>query len=171
MKTPSVRRTVFNGNFRSGLMQRKLNIQTSLLLALIRTLANVTYPTVRIPKMYMLWVGSLTRKLKGTVWRVRIVEIDVHAIERVNKVSSLIRTPKLQYQVCILQRFLCYRGEKYSKLSNRDAKRGSRKCAHSRHVYAVEIGNTVTYLIRTAKGQYQVCALQNCLCYRDRKYS
>jgi len=32
--------------------QRKLNIQTSLLLALIRTLANVTNPTVRIPKMY-----------------------------------------------------------------------------------------------------------------------
>ena len=55
MKTLSVRRTVFGGNFSSGLMQRKqLNIQTSLLLALIRTLANVKNPTVRIPKVYML---------------------------------------------------------------------------------------------------------------------
>ena len=54
MKTLSVRRTVFGGNFRSGLMQRKLNIQTSLLLALIRTLANVKNLTVRIPKVYML---------------------------------------------------------------------------------------------------------------------
>ena len=98
-----------------------------------------------------------------------IVEIDVYVMEIVNKVSSLIRTPKLQYQVSILQKILCYRGEKYSKLSNRDAKRDSRKCAHSRYVYAVEIGNTVTSLIRTPKGQYQVCALQKCLCYY-RKY-
>ena len=33
------------------------------------------------------------------------------------------------------------------------------------------IGNTVRSLIRTPKGQYQVCALQRYLCYSDRKYS
>ena len=180
MRTLSVRR-IWWKSIRSGVMQGKLNIQTSLLLALIRTLANATLSngvhskdvqaieignTVSIP-----WVSSLTRKLKGTVWRVCIVDIDFYVMEIVNKVSSLIRTPKLQYQVCILQRCLCYRGEKYGKLFNRDDKRDSRKCAHSRYVYAVEIGNTVTSLIRTPKGQYQVCTLQKCLCYRDRKYS
>ena len=33
------------------------------------------------------------------------------------------------------------------------------------------IGNTVRSLIRTLKGQYQVCATQRYLSYRDRKYS
>ena len=100
-----------------------------------------------------------------------IVEIDLCAIEIGNTVSSLIRNPKLQYQVSILQRCLCYRGNKYRKLFNRDAKKDSTNCAHSRYVYAVEIGNTVSSLIRTRKGQYQVCVLHTCLCYSDRKYS
>ena len=73
----------------------------------------------------------------------RIVEIDVCAIEIGNTVSSLIRNPKLQYQVSILQRCLCYRGNKYRKLFNRDAKKDSTNCAHSKI----------------------------CLCCRDRKYS
>ena len=40
-------------------------------------------------------------------------------------------------------------------------------------VYVIEIGNTVSSLIRATmqKAQYQVCALQRCLCYNniDRK--
>ena len=45
------------------------------------------------------------------------------------------------------------------------------KCAHSRDVYVIEIGNTVSSLIRIPKGQYQVCAFERCLCDTDRKYS
>ena len=45
------------------------------------------------------------------------------------------------------------------------------KCAHSRDVYVIEIGNTVNSLIRTPKGQYQVYAFQRYLCHRDKKYS
>ena len=44
-------------------------------------------------------------------------------------------------------------------------------CAHYRDVYVIVIGNTVTFLIRTQKGQYQVRALKRCLCYSDRKYT
>ena len=85
MRTLSVRR-IWWKSIRSGVMQRKLNIQTSLLLALIRTLANVTLSNDAHSKdVYAIEIGntvsSLTRKLKGTVSRVHIVEIDVYAIE------------------------------------------------------------------------------------------
>ena len=83
MRTLSVRR-IWWKSIRSGVMLGKLNIQTSLLLALIRTLANVSNGA-HSKDVYAIEIGntvsSLTRKLKGTVSRVHIVEIDVYAID------------------------------------------------------------------------------------------
>ena len=69
---------------------------------------------------------------------------NVYVIAIGNTVSSLIQTPKGQYQVFVLQKYLCYSDGKYSQVDS---------------------------LTRTSKGQYQVCTLKKCLCYRDRKYS
>ena len=45
-------------------------------------------------------------------------------------------------------------------------------CAQCKDIYVVEIGNTVSSLIRTPKGQYRVRALKRCLCSRRyNKYS
>ena len=48
--------------------------------------------------------------------------------------------------------------------------KGTVSSLHYRGVYVVVIGNTVSSLIWTPKGQYQVCAFQRCLCYRNIKY-
>ena len=95
---------------------------------------------------------------------------DVCAIEIRNTVTSLIRTPKGQYRMFALQRCPCYSDRKYSSLFNQDSKRDSIKCAQCKDIYVLEIGNTVSSLILTPKGQYRVCALQRCLCCSDRKY-
>ena len=95
---------------------------------------------------------------------------DVCAIEIRNTVTSLIRTPKGQYRMCALQRCLCYSDRKYNSLFNKDSKRTVSSVRIKGDVYLIVIGNTVRSLIRTPKGQYQVCALQKCLCYSDRKY-
>ena len=86
-----------------------------------------------------------------------------------NTVRSLIRTPKGQYQVCALQRYLCYSDRKYSSLFNTDSK-GTVSSVRITEI-SIVIGNIVRSLIRTQKGQYQVRALKRCLCYSDRKYT
>ena len=86
-------------------------------------------------------------------------------------VRSLIRTPKGQYQVCALQRYLCYSDRKYSSLFNTDSKGTASSVRIYRDIYVIVIGNTVYSLMRTPNGQYQVCAMQRYLCCRERKWT
>ena len=107
---------------------------------------------------------------KRTVSSVRI-KGDVYVIVIGNTVRSLLRTQKGQYQVCAVQRYLYCRDRKYSQLFNTDSKTTVSSVRIKGDVYVIVIGNTIRSLIRTPKGQYQVCAMHRYLCCRDRKYS
>ena len=151
-----------------------------------------------LPQQLCRVTQSFERNLVGILESSWSPHTDVYSMEiRHTAVSSLIRTPKGQYQVCALQRCLCYRDRKYSWLLNTHCKgtvssvriaemlvlyrkysqlfntdsKGTVSSVRIAEMSMLQTQEIQLTLIRTPKGQYQVWALQRCVCYRYRKYS